>query len=155
MLRDIEDYNRSKETESPDRVDIVCTICRGRVGYVIPQECEVPLRGNMVHHHLGCEHWQMPLAMHGPLDFICPHASHPEGDQHLFIDIVEGSHEEANTFLDSNHQPYRVADVLPGECPCGCGGKVREGNKYTDNLKCYRRHVAQLKAEIEDGNRDS
>jgi hypothetical protein len=31
---------------------------------------------------------------------------------------------------------------------------VREGNKYTDNLTCYRQHVSQLKAEIEDG-RDS
>jgi hypothetical protein len=44
---------------------------------------------------------------------------------------------------------------VSGQCPCGCGGNVREGNKYTDNLNCYRRSLAKLKAEIEDGNRDS
>ncbi len=150
MLKEIEEFNEIKVLESPDRVDIVCTKCRGKVGYVIPAECELPLSGEMIHPHQGCESWDLPGPYHGVLNFICPHASHPEGDQHLFIDIVEGKHEETNTFLDSNHQPYRVAKVS-GKCPCDCGGNVREGNKYADNLTCYRRHVAQLKAEIENG----
>jgi len=152
MLKEIEVFNEKQVEESPDKVDIICTICRLRVGYVIPAECELPLSGDMIHPHRGCEGWGLPGPHQGALDFICPHAF-PEGDQHLFIDIVEGKHEEANTFLDGNHQPYRVAKVS-GKCPCGCGYSVREGNKYADNLTCYRRHVAQLKAEIEDG-RDS
>jgi hypothetical protein len=98
---------------SNEKVDIICSFCRERVGFVIPSECDLPLRGSMVHPHVGCESWPLPLPMHGPLEFVCPHAVE---DQHLFIDIVEGRHEES--------------------------------------LHCYRRHVAQLKAEIEDG-RDS
>jgi len=154
MLKEIEAFNEKQVTESPDRVDIVCTICRGRIGYIIPVECKVPLRGSMVHPHFGCENWQLPLAMHGPLDFICPHAADPEGDQHLFIDIIEGHHEEADTFLSDEHKPYRI-EAVSGKCPCGCGGDVRVGNTYTDNLRCYRRAMARLKAEIQDGNRDS
>ena len=155
MLKEIIAFNESRVLQSPEKVDIVCTICRGRVGYVVPADCELPLDGTMIHPHRGCESWDLPGPYDGVLDFICPHASDPEnGDQHLFIDIVEGKHEEADTFLDGNHQPYRVAKVS-GTCPCGCGGNLREGNKYADNLVCYRRHVVQLKAEIEDGNRDS
>lgn len=155
MLNEIEAFNQKQMEESPDQVDILCTICRGKVGYVIPAECEVPLRGDMIHPHQGCESWQLPLPMHGPLNFICPHAADPEtGDQHLFIDIVEGKHDEANYFLDKNCELYRIGKVS-GVCPCGCGGNVREGNKYTDNLRCYRRHVVQLKAEIEDGTSNS
>ncbi len=155
MLKEIKEFNENQTEESPDKVDIICTICRGRIGYVIPALCELPLNGTMIYPHQGCESWDLPGPFAGALDFICPHASDPEtGDQHLFIDIVEGSHEKANTFLDSNHQPYRVAKIS-GKCPCDCGGNVREGNKYTDSLTCYRRHVTQLKAEIEDGTRDS
>jgi hypothetical protein len=153
MLYEIEKFNEKQMEESPDKVDIVCTICRGRVGYVIPADCDVPLSGDMIHPHPGCESWNLPGTNDGVLGFVCPHASHPEGDQHLFIDIVEGLHDAANTFLDGNHQPYRVVKIS-GKCPCDCGGDVRDGNKYADNLRCYRRAVAQLKSEIEDG-RDS
>jgi hypothetical protein len=154
MLKEIEAFNEEQAFESPDRLDIVCTICKGRVGYIVPAECKVPLLGSMVHPHRGCENWQLPLAMHGPLDFICPHAADPEGDQHLFIDIVEGHQEEADTFLSDEHKPYRI-QAISGKCPCGCGGDVREGNTYTDNLRCYRRAMARLKAEIEDGRTNS
>jgi hypothetical protein len=154
MLKEIEEFNEKRSKESPEKVDIVCTICKGRVGYIIPAECEIPLNGGMIHPHVGCEGWGLPGPWHGALDFICPHASHPEGDQHLFIDIVEGRHEGADTFIDSNHQPYRVGKIS-GVCPCGCGGNVREGNTYAENLICYRRAVAQLKTEIEDGRANS
>jgi len=151
MLSEIEAFNEIQVLESPDKVDIICTKCKGRVGFVIPAECELPLSGIMVHPHRGCENWDLPGPWHGALEFICPHAADPEtGDLHLFIEYVEGKHEEAATFLDANHQPYRVAKPL-GKCPCGCGGNVGEGNKYAENLACYRRHVAQLKAEIENG----
>lgn len=142
-------------SETEEKVDIICSHCKCRVGYIIPSECEVPLAGSMIHPHRGCEHWDLPGPHAGVLDFVCPHAADPEfGDLHLFIDIIEGRHEEANVFLDGNHKPYRIGKVS-GKCPCGCGGNVREGNKYADNLVCYRRHVAKLKAEIEDGTRDS
>ena len=151
MLKEIQEFNEKKRTESLEKVDIICTICRGRVGYIVPVECKIPLSGDMIHPHPGCESWDLPGPYNGVLEFICPHASDPEnGDQHLFIDIVEGKHEEADTFLDGDHQPYRVSRVS-GKCPCGCGGDVREGNTYADNLRCYRRSVAQLKSEIEDG----
>lgn len=150
MLKEIEKFNEKQVEESPEEVDIVCTHCKERVGYVIPAECELPLTGDMIHPHRGCEHWDLPGPWASSLDFICPHASHPEGDQHLFIDIVEGRHEEADTFIDGNHQPYLVA-VSPGKCPCGCAGVVKEGNKYADNLACYRRSLAQLKSEIDNG----
>jgi hypothetical protein len=155
MLKEIKAFNEKQMTESPDRVDIVCTICKGRVGYIVPADCTVPLVGSMIHPHFGCDDWQMPLPMHGALDFVCPHAADPEfGDQHLFIDIVEGHHEEADTFLSDEHKPYRIQGVS-GKCPCGCGGGIREGNTYADNLRCYRRAMARLKAEIEDGRTDS
>jgi hypothetical protein len=155
MLKEIEAFNEEQMTESPDRVDIVCTTCKGKVGYIIPAECEVPLVGTMIHPHLGCENWDLPGPHAGALDFICPHAATPpDGDQHLFIDIIEGHHEETDTFLTDEHKPYRIQGVS-GKCPCGCGGDVRGDNKYTDNLRCYRRAMARLKAEIEDGRTNS
>ena len=150
MLKEIAAFNESRLPESPDHVDIVCCFCKGRVGYIVPSECDIPLHGGMIHPHLGCESWNLPGPYNGVLEFVCPHASDPEGDQHVFIEYVEGKHEVADTFLDGNHQPYRVGKVS-GKCPCGCGGMVRDGNRYAENLPCYRRHVAQLKAEITDG----
>jgi hypothetical protein len=70
MLKDIENFHQKKETESTEKVDIICTICRGRVGYVIPAECELPLDGSMIHPHLGCESWDLPGPHAGVLDPI-------------------------------------------------------------------------------------
>lgn len=133
--------------------NIICYICRDRVGYINLDEAEIPLRGSMIHRHPGCEHWALPLDMHTPLEFICPHAD-PSigGDSHLFLPIVGGKHDEACELMGEDHKMFYVGNYV-GKCPCGCGDLVREGNKYADNLKCYRRHVTQLKTEIEgDGN---
>lgn len=134
-----------------DKVDIICWFCKERVGYVIPDECEVPLTGDMIHPHRGCEHWPLPKSMHGPIEFICPHAQFDEGDHHLFIFFLEGDHDKADTFLGADHQLVKIFPSV-GECPCGCGRGVKEGNKYANKLDCYRKHMATLKTEIEDGS---
>lgn len=155
LLREIEEFNHEKEAVSEEKIGIICFNCKGPVGYIIPMECDIPLNGSMIHKNRGCEHWDMPNAFEGPLDFVCPHAADPElGDKHLFIEVKEGHHEQANWFLTTENKPYRIGK-FSGKCPCGCGGNVRDGNKYADNLRCYRRAMARLKSEIEDGNRDS
>jgi hypothetical protein len=129
--------------------NIICYICRERVGYIDVDECQIPLRGSMIHRHPGCDHWPMPLENDSALKFVCPHAIE---DHHLFVPFRESEHEEASQFMGEDHKLFRVGHFI-GDCPCGCGEPVREGNKYADNLKCYRRDVAKLKSEIEsNGN---
>jgi hypothetical protein len=148
LVKEIEDFNHQMKQKSEDKVNIICTKCKGRVGYIVPAECEIPLNGGMIHKHPGCENWDMPLHFETAKDFICPHAADPEtGDKHLFIEIREGHHEEADCFLTEEHKPYRIG-VITGKCPCGCGGNVRLGNKYADNLRCYRRAMARLRTEM-------
>lgn len=151
MLLDIENFQQEevKKTLPGTPVNIICVSCRGRVGYIVPNECRLPLRGDMINRHRGCEHWQMPLAMHGPIDFICPHAADPEfGDQHLFINIIEGKHDEADTLLCEDCTPYSVVEVPEIQfCLCGCGEKVRGGDKEYTGLECWKRHMMQLHGE--------
>jgi hypothetical protein len=95
----------------------------------------------------------MPLDSNGPIDFICPHAA--GGDNHLFIPINENDPENSNRLAVAVGPLFDevLIEQSTGECPCGCGGRVKGKNKYADNLKCYRRHLAALKAETDDGAR--
>jgi hypothetical protein len=128
--------------DSPQEYNIICVLCKERVGYFIPRFTDLPLRGHMIRKHVGTEHWPNPLPHQGPRDFICPHAM--DGDMHLFVNVVEGKPDDTDWFLTDKGKPYQITKSS-GECPCGCGGRVRGRNKYSDGLNCYKIHVAQLK----------
>lgn len=147
LLTEIANFNLAKEEDRTDHVNIVCVQCKDRIGYIIPRFTDLPLRGSMINHHVGTEAWPLPKPQDGPRDFICPHAY--DGDMHLFVNIIEGRPDDTDWFLDDSHKPYQITKSS-GECPCGCGGRVRGKNKYSDGLNCYKKHVATLKAEIED-----
>ena len=132
-----------------DDVDIICTKCRNRVGFIKPLECRLPLRGSMIHRHLGCEAWHMPLPSHGPLDFICPHAW--DGDMHLFIDVIEGQHEKASSFLTEDGTTFDVLDIVePSYCLCGCGRKILVEGKEYSGLECWKKHMMEIHGETYD-----
>lgn len=142
----------TKEESVPERVNIICCVCKDRVGYIVTGDTDVPLRGDMIHRHPGCEHWPMPLPHQGAKDFACPHGVVDGGDNHLFVDLGTGLGDELDWLLDDSHKPFQIVKSS-GECPCGCGGRVRGKNKYANGLICYRRHVDVLKAEIADDGR--
>lgn len=131
-----------QQEERTDRIGIICTKCKGRVGYIIPAKTDLPLRGSMIHPHLGCEGWPLPKPFHTPKDFVCPHAV--DGDGHLFVNVIEGQDDLTNFFLDENHRPFQITKSS-GLCPCGCGDPVRGGNQYAHGLECYRRYMAKAK----------
>ncbi len=149
LLTEIAEFHLDKTEESEIPISVICALCRNRVGYMIPKETDLPLRGNMIRPHRGCEHWPLPAPGAGPNDFVCPHAW--DGDLHLFVNTVEGEAELTDWFLTEDGSTFQVTKSR-GECPCGCGDKVRGTNKYASGLVCYRKHIAQTKAEIEDGN---
>lgn len=146
LQTEIDTFNLQGEEDRTDEIAIVCVHCRDRVGYIVPRWTDLPLRGSMIKHHLGTEHWPLPMPGQGPRDFICPHAM--DSDMHLFINIVEGKPDDTDAFLTDQNQFYQVVKSK-GTCPCGCGGRLRGRNKYSDGLNCYKLHVAQLKKETE------
>jgi hypothetical protein len=152
LLNDIQTFQLQQQSGSKDKVNILCVVCRDRVGYIVPGETDVPFRGDMIHCHPGTEHWPLPLAHQGAKDFVCPHAAVEGGDNHLFVDLGEKLGDELDWFLDDTYQPFQILKSS-GECPCGCGGRVRGKNKYANGLICYRKHVEALKAEITDDGR--
>lgn len=114
-----------------DTVDVICVICRNRVGWVKVEDLDLPLRGSMFNKYPGCENWPLPLPDAGPKDFICPHAS--EDFFHLFINYREKDEENINKLLQPNGKFYEV-----NGCPCGCGGVVRKKRKFAA-VECYHR----------------
>lgn len=144
------DEREKSEEPVPKKLDVICYVCRGRVGFIYPEDTDVPLRGDMFHRYFGCEHWPLPGPHHGPKDFLCPHGE--GGDNHLFVPLNENHPDNTDEIMLMDHTMYKV-EKSSGECPCGCGGRVRGKNKYADALNCYRRHVATLKAEIENGSK--
>jgi hypothetical protein len=150
LLTEIANLQLTQQEDRTDKIGILCVLCKDRVGYFIPRYTDLPLRGSMIHPHVGTEHWPLPKDGQGPRDFICPHAH--EGDMHSFVKVNEGSPDETDWFLTDKHEPFQITKSS-GECPCGCGGRVRGTNKYSDGLNCYKKHVANLKAEITDDGR--
>lgn len=146
LKTEIDSFNLQKEEDRTDKVNVICVQCRDRVGFIIPRFTDLPLRGSMIHKHPGTEAWPNPMPHHGPRDFICPHAM--DGDMHLFVNVIEGRPDDTDCFLDDKNKPYQITKSS-GECPCGCGGRVRGTNKYSDGLNCYKIHVAQLKEETD------
>jgi hypothetical protein len=149
LLTEIDSFNLQKEEDRTDKINIICVHCKDRVGYIVPRYTDLPLRGSMINKHLGTEHWPNPLPHQGPRDFVCPHAQEEGGDYHLFINVVEGRPDDSDWFMDDKNKPYQITKSS-GECPCGCGGRVRGTNKYSDGLNCYKVHVAQLKEETDN-----
>ena len=130
-------------------VNIICHLCKNRIGYISPRECDVPLRGDMIHHHPGCENWPLPRPGQGPLDFVCPHAI--ETDMHLFIPVEEGKHEEADTFITEDHKEFKIVDIVTFHlCLCGCGEKIWTEDKEYAGLECWKRHMMELHGESLD-----
>lgn len=129
-------------------INIICANCKNRVGYITPRECDVPLRGSMIHRHPGTENWVLPLPNMGPLDFVCPHAVDEGGDWHLFIKVEEGKHEEADTFFTEEHKEFKIVDIVDFHlCLCGCETKIwTEGKEYA-GLECWKRHMMELHGE--------
>lgn len=150
LQTEIDTFNLQKEEDRTDRINVVCVHCKDRVGFIIPKFTDLPLRGSMIGHHRGTEHWPLPKESQGPKDFVCPHAM--DGDMHLFVNVIEGSPDETDTFLTDKHEPYQITKSS-GICPCGCGGRVRGKNKYSDGLNCYKKHVDKLKSETTDDGR--
>jgi hypothetical protein len=146
LKTEIDSFNLQKEEDRTDEINIVCVHCRDRVGKFVPRFTDLPLRGSMIQHHVGTEAWALPMPTEGPQDFICPHAI--DGDMHLFVNVSEGKPDDTDAFLTDRNEFYQVTKSS-GECPCGCGGRVRGRNKYSDGLNCYKVHVAQLKKETE------
>lgn len=124
--------------EKPETVKIRCVICREMVGFIRTAEVELPLRGDMIHPTVGCENWPLPGPWDNAKDFVCPHAW--DGDKHCFLNVVHDDPEATNSFLTEDYDVYVVGDE---DCPCGCGGGVKKGNKYANGLECYRRHQAR------------
>ena len=150
----LEGFKRESEVPTladiPDGdLNIVCATCRNKVGYITPRECKLPLRGNMIKPHRGCEHWPLPMPMASPLEFICPHAY--DGDLHLFVNVVEGKHEEARTFILEDGRQYNVINPEEvRECLCGCGARVVGEKKEYAGLECWKRHMMELHGETLD-----
>ena len=147
LQTEIDTFILQKDEDREDKVNIICVHCRDRVGYIVPRYTDLPLRGSMINRYPGTENWPLPLPAHGPRDFVCPHAQDEGGDMHLFVYVIEGSPDDTDGFLDYTNKIYLITKSS-GECPCGCGGRVRGRNKYSDGLNCYKIHVAQLKSEI-------
>jgi len=122
----------------PAKIDVICVQCRDRVGYVNTEELSLPLMGSMFHPHPGCEGWYMPGANETAQYFVCPHAAHEEGDQHLFLQADNNQPEESSLLMTSDHKMFDVRDII-GNCPCGCGRMVSPGNKYADGIRCFNR----------------
>jgi len=146
LQTDIDTFNLQKEEDRTDEINVICVKCKDRVGYIVPRYTDLPLRGNMLSKHHGTEHWPLPMPQQGPRDFVCPHAI--EGDMHLFVEVIEGSPDDTDSFLTDKNEMYQITKSS-GICPCGCGGRVRGKNKYSDGLNCYKIHVAQLKKETD------
>jgi hypothetical protein len=145
---DYEETVKRWKEDSPQEYNIICVQCKDRVGKFVPRFTDLPLRGSMIQRHVGTEAWPLPLPHHGPRDFVCPHAQFEGGDMHLFVNVVEGRPDDTDSFLTDKNEPYQITKSS-GECPCGCGGRVRGKNKYSDGLNCYKLHVAQLKKETD------
>lgn len=153
MLSDITTYQtvEVQKTLPGEPVNVVCSKCKMRVGYVIPKECSVPLRGSMIHPHRGCESWSLPSPHFGPLDFICPHAYGEEGDNHLFINIIESRHEEADTFIEESGKEFKVVEIPDQRlCLCGCGEVIIVPDKEYAGLECWKNHMMELHDEVEE-----
>jgi hypothetical protein len=148
MQTDIDTFNLQKEEDRTDEISIICVQCKDRVGYIVPRFTDLPLRGSMINKHTGTEHWPNPMPHAGPRDFVCPHAQDEDGDYHLFAHVVEGTPDDTDWLLTDKNEPYQITKSS-GECPCGCSGRVRGRNKYSDGLNCYKVHVAQLKKETD------
>jgi hypothetical protein len=136
-INEVEEEEEVDDT-MPVRLDIICFNCKDRVGYVLLNELEMPLRGDMIHHHLGCQDWYLPTKLERAQEFICPHAAHEEGDKHLFIPLENMKPEESSLLLTSEHKLFDVKSII-GDCPCGCGRLVPPGRKYADGLRCHNR----------------
>jgi hypothetical protein len=141
-----EDKIQKWKDENPNEINIICVICKDRVGYFIPRYTDIPLRGRMIHRHVGTETWPMPGPDDGPKYFFCPHGLGPEGDGHMFVTVDERDPDSCNTFLTDKNEPYQITKGR-GACPCGCGGVLRGKNKYAQGLVCYKKHMAKLKPE--------
>jgi hypothetical protein len=148
LLTDIDTFNLQQKEDRTDEINIICIHCKDRVGYIVPRFTDLPLRGHMIEKHVGTENWPNPMPFAGPRDFICPHAQDEGGDMHLFVNISEGRPDDTDAFLTDRNELYQITKSS-GECPCGCGGRVRGRNKYSDGLNCYKVHVAQLKKETD------
>lgn len=138
LIQEIEVFQETEKRKVPEKpVNIICVHCKGKVGFVLPSELKLPLRGDMIYPHTGCENWPLPMHHAGPLEFVCPHAWGEGYDQHLFINVIEGSADKSDWFLTEDHTPYRV-EYRP--CKCGCGGNVEPGNKFANGLTCHHRY---------------
>ena len=150
LKSEIDSFNLQKDADktSPSEVNIICVQCRDRVGKIVPRFTDLPLRGSMILPHVGTESWPLPMPADGPRDFVCPHAQEEGGDMHLFLNVIEANPDLSDHFLTDQNEFYQIKKSS-GECPCGCGGRVRGSNKYSDGLNCYKIHVAQLKKETD------
>jgi len=150
LLKDIAEFQRVEvaKTLPSEPVNIVCSKCRMKVGYIIPKECKVPLRGSMIHPHRGCENWPLPSPNFGPLNFICPHAFGEENDNHLFINIIESKDEEADTFIEESGNEFRVVEIPDKRlCMCGCGEVITIPDKEYAGMECWKRHMMEIHGE--------
>lgn len=129
---------REEDITIPNKMNIICHNCRDRVGYVKASELEVPMNGTMIHPHPGCESWPIPNKWDKPQDFVCPHANFDGGDKHLFIPLNNNNPEESSLLMLDNHKMFDIRSIV-GNCPCGCGRLVPDGNKYADGIRCFNR----------------
>ena len=123
-----------------------CMKCKELVARTDLDELTIPVRGRMFKPRIGCEYWSMPGPDDIPRDLVCPHAYY--GDKHLFVDLVDNQIDGGVVVLDQDFKEHRIQADL---CQCGCGQPKKE--KYADGIRCYRRHMAQLK-QVESENRD-
>jgi len=126
-----------------------CQKCKELVAKTNVDDLTVPVRGRMFSPRFGCESWPMPGPDDIPRDLICPHAV--EGDQHLFVNLVDNQIDGEVVILGEDFVEYHIKRDPESLCPCGCGRPKKE--KYADGVRCYRKHMAQLK-QVESENRD-
>lgn len=137
MLAQIENYQEDKR-----EIEVACVKCKVWIANVRIGDLDLPLKGSMFQHRIGCEHWQMPGPEATGMALICPNSlTEDMGDLHLFIPHIAGKELEADELCI-----HRSIEVLKIEkkpepepepielCPCGCEREAivnhKSGNKY-------------------------